>query len=397
MSRILAYSQEALEALWRNRGRSFLTVLGMIIGTASVITVLGVGKAASSGISGTLDSFGDPGIIVQVDLQQDDPVAATIQYRDAARVAEATPNLTRYVFPDYQRTYKLSANGVDYDGTVVSQYDYIDDTLTLREGRRIDKRDVDDAAHVTLISQPLERRFFHAGRGLGQDLRINGQRFRIIGVYDEFKASIFNNIGGSDYCEIPYTTFHEMAGSPVDSLQIYKQPGVSLEALRDGVDGELRHIHGPLAKYDTQDAASFEGAFERTIDVISYGLTAIGGVALLVAGIGVMNIMLVSVTERTREIGIRKAIGASERDIATQFLLEAVILSLIGGGIGMILGIGTVLLMYGVVAGLLGPAPIPWLLIVSVAVGFSMVVGVVFGTYPATRAAKLDPIEALRS
>jgi putative ABC transport system permease protein len=142
---------------------------------------------------------------------------------------------------------------------------------------------------------------------------------------------------------------------------------------------------------------AFEGAFERSIDVISYGLTAIGAVALLVAGIGVMNIMLVSVTERTREIGIRKAIGAGARDIATQFLLEAVILSLIGGGIGMIFGIGAVLLMYGVVAGLLGPAPIPWLLIVSVAVGFSMVVGVVFGTYPATRAAKLDPIEALRS
>ena len=267
----------------------------------------------------------------------------------------------------------------------------------LREGRRINKSDVDDAAHVTLISQPLERRFFHEGRALGQDLRINGQRFRIIGVYDEFKASIFNNIAGSDYCEIPYTAFHEMAGSPVDNLEIFKQPGTNYTAVRDGVVAELQHIHGPLVKYDTQDATSFEGAFERTIDVISYGLTAIGGVALLVAGIGVMNIMLVSVTERTREIGIRKAIGASERDIAMQFLLEAVILSLIGGGIGMILGIGTVLLMYGVVAGLLGPAPIPWLLIVSVAVGFSMVVGVAFGTYPATRAAKLDPIEALRS
>jgi len=397
VSRILAYSQEALEALWRNRGRSFLTVLGMIIGTASVIAVLGVGKAASGGIAGTLDSFGDPGIIVQVDLQQDDPVAATIQYRDVAQVAAATSDVTTHVYPNYQRTYKLSANGVDYDSTVASQFEYITDTLTLREGRRIDRADVDSAARVALISQPLETRFFHGGRALGEDVRINGERFVIIGVYDELKAGIFNNIGGSDYAEIPYTTFHEMAGSPIDSLQVFKQPGATLPEVRDAIERELRHIHGPLAKYETQDAASFEGAFERSIDVISYGLTAIGGVALLVAGIGVMNIMLVSVTERTREIGIRKAIGAGARDIAMQFLLEAVILSLIGGGIGMLLGIGTVLLMYGVVAGMLGPAPIPWLLIVSVAVGFSMVVGVLFGTYPATRAAKLDPIEALRS
>jgi putative ABC transport system permease protein len=397
MSRLLAYSHEALEALWRNRGRSLLTVLGMIIGTASVIAVLGIGKAASNGIAGTLDSFGDPGIIVQVDLQQDDPVAATIQYRDVAQIVAATPDLTAHVFPSYQRTYKLSANGVDYDGTVVSQYDYINDTLTLREGRRINRDDVDNAARVALVTQPLESRLFHERRALGEDVRVNGERFRIIGVYDSWKAGIFNNIAGSDYIEIPYTTFHEMAGSPVDNLQIYKQPGATLPEVRDAVERVLRHIHGPQAKYDTQDAMAFEGAFERSIDVISYGLTAIGAVALLVAGIGVMNIMLVSVTERTREIGIRKAIGAGARDIATQFLLEAVILSLIGGGIGMIFGIGAVLLMYGVVAGLLGPAPIPWLLIVSVAVGFSMVVGVVFGTYPATRAAKLDPIEALRS
>ena len=110
-----------------------------------------------------------------------------------------------------------------------------------------------------------------------------------------------------------------------------------------------------------------------------------------------MNIMLVSVTERTREIGIRKAIGGSSADITTQFLMEAVILSLLGGGTGMVLGIGLVLLVDGIVAGLLGPAPIPWLFIVSLAVGFSMLVGVVFGTYPAIRAGKLDPIQALRS
>jgi putative ABC transport system permease protein len=130
---------------------------------------------------------------------------------------------------------------------------------------------------------------------------------------------------------------------------------------------------------------------------IAVGLTGIGGVALLVAGIGIMNIMLVSVTERTREIGLRKAIGASRADIAWQFLLEAILLSFIGGGIGTLLGFLATVAAYSSVEKLVGPAPIPYLLIMSTSVGFSTVVGCVFGTYPAIRASRLDPIAALRA
>ncbi len=398
MNRFLAYGAEALEAIWRNRARSILTMLGMIIGTASVIAVLGIGKAASGGISNSLDSFGNPGFFVSVDTNQDDPESAQIQYRDAAIVAADHPDLLRYVFPNVQRNYHLKANGVDYIGAVTSQTGTVFDTLTLHEGRRIDRSDVDDAAHVTLMSQSLERRFYGSGgRALGTIVRINGVRFRVIGVYDELKASIFSNAGQSDYIEIPYSTFHEIEPGPVDSLQVYPAHGATLDDVRAAVVRSLRHIHGPRAQYDVQDAIAFLGAFERTIEVVGYGLTAIGGVALLVAGIGVMNIMLVSVTERTREIGIRKAIGAGSRDITTQFLMEAVILSLIGGGTGMVLGVLAVLGAYGAVSNLLGPAPIPWITIVAVAVGFSTFVGVVFGTYPAIRAGKLDPIDALRS
>ena len=398
MPRILAYAREALDAIWRNRARSILTMLGMIIGTASVIAVLGIGHAASSGITGQLDAFGNPGFIVSVDSKQDDPASAQIQYRDVATLATQDDATLRYVFPNFQRTYHIKANGVDYVGAVTSQQGVVFDTLTLHEGRRIDENDVATSAHVALLSQALERRLFgNDGRALGETVRVDGVRFRVVGVYDELKAGIFNNIGQSDYIEIPYSTYHEIAPGPVDSLQVYPKPGVTLAQVHDDVIATLRHIHGPRAEYDVQDAVAFLGAFERVISVVGYGLTAIGGVALVVAGIGIMNIMLVSVNERTREIGIRKAIGGSSRDITLQFLMEAVILSLLGGGTGMVLGIVAVLLSYGVVAGLLGPAPIPWLLITSIAVGFSMLVGVVFGTYPAIRAGKLDPIEALRS
>jgi putative ABC transport system permease protein len=398
VTRLLAYALEAFDAIWRNRARSILTMLGMIIGTSSVIAVLGIGKAASGGITGSLNAFGDPGYIVAVDPNQDDPSAAALQYRDVANVLSSDGDLVRYAFPNYQRNYHIRANGIDYVGAVFSQQDVVFDSLTLREGRRIDAADVKSAAHVTLMSQSLERRFFGPnGRALGAIVRIDGIRFRVIGVYDELKAGIFSNAGQSDYIEIPYTTFHEIAPGTIDALVVYPNPGYSLPDVRDAVVATLRHAHGPHAEYDVQDALAFLGAFERVISVVGLGLTAIGGVALVVAGIGIMNIMLVSVTERTREIGIRKAIGGSSRDITLQFLMEAVILSLLGGGTGLVFGIAFVLLAYGIVSGLLGPAPIPWLFVTSVAVLFSVFVGVVFGTYPAIRAGKLDPIEALRS
>jgi putative ABC transport system permease protein len=398
VTRILAYASEAFEAIWRNRARSILTMLGMIIGTASVIAVLGLGKAASGGIEGSLGAFGDPGFIVAVDPKQDDPASAQIQFRDTKTLLAENPDTFAYVFPNFQRTYVMKANGITYEGAVMSQEDVVFDSLSLRAGRRIDRDDVESAAHVTLLSEPLEKRFFgENGDALGQVVRINGIRFRVVGVYDALKAGIFNNAGQSDYIEIPYTTYAQIAPGYIDSVTIYPKPGVTLERVREATNATLQHIHGPNAQYVVQDATAFLGAFEKTIEVVGYGLTAIGGVALVVAGIGIMNIMLVSVTERTREIGIRKAIGASSGDITMQFLMEAVILSGLGGGIGMLLGIIGVLLGYTIVAGLLGPAPIPWLLVTAIAVGFSTFVGVVFGTYPAIRAGKLDPIEALRS
>ena len=397
MTRFLAYAVEALGALWRNRTRSVLTMLGMIIGTSSVIAVFGIGSMASAGIAGSLNSFGDPGLFVLVDRKQDDPAGASIQYRDVATVAAENSTLLAHVYPLYDRNYTLKANGVTATVEVTSTSDHIVDSLTLREGRRVGPGEVAAGEHVTLLSQPMERKFFGNALALGQVIRINGVRFTIIGVYDELKASIFSSAGGSDYVEIPYTTYHEIAPGPIDLLDVYPSPGVTQDQVQTAVFASLRHIHGARAQYTVQDSAAFLSGFQAVIGVVSLGVTAIGGVALLVAGIGIMNIMLVSVTERTREIGIRKAIGGSRGDIVTQFLFEAVILSILGGLVGTTLGIGFTLLAYSVVSHLLGPAPIPFVQIILIATVFSTLVGVTFGTYPAMRAGKLDPIEALRS
>ncbi|HEY4439473.1 MAG TPA: ABC transporter permease [Candidatus Elarobacter sp.] len=397
LSRLRDYVGEAFAAIWRNRTRSILTMLGMIIGTASIIAVLGISRAASGGITGTLNSFGDLGISINVDPNQDDPQSAAIQYRDVRTIEDDAGPLIRHIEPAYQRPMTVRTHGITTNTFVVSGSDVHNDALVMREGRRIDRDDIVSAAHVCTIAGPLADRFWDGAPALGQVIRTGGTRCTVIGVYEQLKGGFFNSIGSNEFAELPYTTYHELAPGPVDALQLYAAPGVSVDQVSSAIIDVLHRLHGSRSKYAVQDNTAQVQAFNSVLGVIAAALTGIGGVALVVAGIGIMNIMLVSVTERTREIGLRKAIGATRGDVALQFLLEAILLSFIGGGIGTLLGFVATLLAYSSVEAFVGPAPIPYLLIISVAVGFSTVVGCVFGTYPAIRAARLDPITALRS
>ncbi len=397
MSRLFAYAGEALAAIWRNRMRSILTMLGMIIGTSSIIAVLGLSRAASGGITGTLNSFGDQGISIAVDPGQDDPQSAAIEYRDVRSVQAAAGPLIAHVEPNYQRNMRMRANGVTTTSIAISDDDYHNDTLQMREGRRLSADDVADGAHVCDVTSQLADKLFKGQPALGASIELGAMRCRVIGVYAELKGGLFNSAGGNEILFLPYTAFHEIVPGPIDGLQLYAAPGVSVDRITDAVDAVLRRLHGPRAQYVTSDNQAQLQAFNTVLGVIATGLTGIGSVALIVAGIGIMNIMLVSVTERTREIGLRKAIGAKRSDVALQFLLEAVLLSMMGGGIGTLLGFLATLAGYSSIAALVGPAPIPYLLIISVATGFTALVGCVFGTYPAIRASRLDPIAALRS
>jgi len=397
MTRTLAYLSEAFSAIWRNRTRSILTMLGMIIGTASIIAVLGISHAASGGITGTLNSFGDQGITIAVDPNQDDPTSAAIQYRDVRFVEAGAGPLFAHLEPNFQRNMRMRANGVETTSIALSDSAYHNDTLVMQAGRRFTNDDVAGAAHVCNLTEQLARKLFKDSPALGRTVEVGGTRFLVIGVYAELKGGLFNSAAGSELLFLPYTTFHEIAPGPTDGILLYPAPGVTVGRISDTVDGILRRLHGSHAQYITSDNQAQLQGFNAVLAAIAVGLTGIGGVALLVAGIGIMNIMLVSVTERTREIGLRKAIGASRADIAWQFLLEAILLSFIGGGIGTLLGFLATVAAYSSVEKLVGPAPIPYLLIMSTSVGFSTVVGCVFGTYPAIRASRLDPIAALRA
>ncbi len=197
---------------------------------------------------------------------------------------------------------------------------------------------------------------------------------------------------------LPYTTFYDdFSPGDLDYLIIYPSNQSQADAVGKAAVAALQRIHGNRAQYQVQNGAGIIGAFDGTLNVMAAALSAIGGVALVVAGIGIMNIMLVSVTERTREIGIRKAIGARRGDIALQFLMEAVVLAIAGGGTGMLLGLFATIGAASIISQQLGEVIIPYLLIISIALSFSIGIGMIFGTYPAIRAAGLNPIEALRS
>ncbi len=396
MSRLLAYLDEALTSLWRNRMRSALTMLGMIIGSASIITVFGISRATTSGIESTFGSFGTFPVIVEVDPTQNYPSIAQIHYSDVRPVAQALQAITPWVIPQWNRSYLTTYGNIRDYPDVGATSGFHDDGLAMSQGRKIDQADVDSAAHVCVITSDLATEFFGNGNAVGNYLRINGGRYRVVGVYANIKGSFLNSAVGSSTIAIPYTTFHrDVSSSPPDFIFIYAPNGMDQQAGQIAV-ATLQRLHGPGAKYLTASTSDFLKSFENVLNIVGTGLAAIGGVALIVAGIGIMNIMLVSVAERTREIGIRKAVGASKNDITLQFLIESVVLTLLGGGIGS--GIGLLVTIGGVslLSKELGEVIIPYALIIAIATCFSFLVGVAFDTYPALRAARLDAIEALR-
>jgi putative ABC transport system permease protein len=392
------FVSSALDALWANRTRSALTMLGIIIGTSAVIAIFAIGQSAAAGIQSQLGSIGNPGVLIQPDLQVSRTNRARIQWSDVLRLRTECQSCVR-VFPRYGTFFTTRSHHKQNTFLLVSATDYVSDFRPLAEGRRFSADDVDGARSVCIIEWETARELFPNRSPIGEELRVGGHRFVVVGVFSKF--NIFNSspgLSGTYLVYIPYTTFHALPGSTVRQLQVFPAPGFSVAQTTDEVEHLLQQRYGPKAKYTSFDFTQVVGVFLSVIQAVAIGISAIGAIALFVGGIGVMNIMLVSVTERTREIGIRKAIGANSSDIIAQFLSEAAMLTLIGGIIGIVIGaVAAVLTNHFLVASFTGTeAHIAWLPILVTAAGFSTLIGLIFGTYPAVRASRLSPVECLR-
>ncbi|HEV2262556.1 MAG TPA: ABC transporter permease [Candidatus Rubrimentiphilum sp.] len=402
MSRFIAYIPEAFDSLWRNKTRSLLSILGMIIGIASVIAVLGLSQAASNGMKQEIAAGGDPGFVAYVDASQNNPTAATLYYRDAALLQSYASGSISRAIPSYSsqggglRGYRVTVSGrSDFINVSSTRELTADSGFVVDSGRLIDSSDVAEAANVCILSHDAAAKFFPNGNAVGNTINVGTQRLRVIGVVS-LNANLFRSFLG-ETMYIPYTTLHHIAPGPIDFIEFWPvSRSLNPVGVINDARAALERIH-PHGQYIIQDQLAFNSIFENVLSFIGIGLTFIGGVALFVAGVGIMNIMLVSVSERTREIGIRKSIGANAKEISLQFLIEATLLSVGGGIIGSAIGVVAVLSLRQIVAQAMGAAPVPWGLVIGIAAGFSLAVGIGFGSYPAARAGKLDPVEALRA
>ena len=379
--------------IMKNRLRSFLTILGIMIGVTAVIALVTTVSGVSNSISDSFTSMGAGSMTVSItgtDLK------SGLDSEDMEEITQL--DHVEGVTPSVSLSARVSRNGVNETGVSVSgknDYYFENDESVIERGRAINPLDIEDQNRVCLISEEMMETFFYGTDPVGETLYIEGRSFTVIGVLsDSEDSSISSMLSGSNDIMIPYTTALKMNNaSTVSMLTVYIDSAESSSI----VESELEEMLDALFNYedDTYTITTMEGIEDTMSSMLSMMSALLGGIAsiaLVVGGIGIMNMMLTSVTERTVEIGLKKAIGAEPGQIQLQFLIESFLLSMIGGIAGVILGI----VLSAVLCSALGITFSLNYGAIILGVGFSAAVGIIFGWSPACKASRLSPIEALR-
>jgi putative ABC transport system permease protein len=399
----------ALRSLGANKMRSGLTMLGIIIGVMAVVAMLSIGRGAQAAITAQITSIGTnllyirPGATQQGGVRTAEGSAATLTMEDGQALV-GLPGIVA-VAPEVDSFGQVVYLGNNDNGRIIGTTPEYQDTMnvTLAEGDFVTAANVTARSAVVVLGAQIASDLFSGGDAVGQSVRINGQSFRVIGVMQAKGGTGFLNVDTQLY--VPITTAISRlsrggqfrGGNSVQVLNVkITDPSVQndvVQSISQVLDD--RH-HVVQDDFNIQSQQDILNTAAQVTGVLTIFLGGVAAISLIVGGIGIMNIMLVSVTERTREIGIRKAIGAHKRDIMTQFLTEATILSLAGGLIGILCGVIVARLISGVQMGTTTINTVVDPDAVLLAVLFSAAVGLFFGGYPANRAASLHPIDALR-
>lgn len=393
----------ALKSIWRNKTRSSLTMLGIIIGVAAVILLVSIGQGLQDYITKQFEELGSNLVLVlpgqvasseggnvsfgqgppnfsgsKLTLKQNDEINRMGPPVEAAAASIELPASIQYLGKSKYTTV----------AGITSNYAQIRN-LTVSQGRLLTKADVEIGRNVAIIGKGISDDLFGASDAVGKEITVGSQRFKVIGVLKDLGAASIG-IDINNFVAIPITSAQRLFGNK--NIQAIAVKATSKEEIPQVIRMVKTYLGQQLKEdeFSVVDQSSLIQTINQILGVLTAALGGIAAISLVVGGVGIMNIMLVSVTERTREIGLRKAVGAKQNDILIQFLIEAVVLSGVGGALGILIGSAGALIANQYIS----TSVTIWS--VALAFGVSAAVGIVFGVTPAIRAARLDPIEALR-
>ncbi len=399
------FLQEIYLGVSSNKIRSGLTMLGIVIGIGSVIAMLAIGQGAKAQIESNIQSIGSNLLLVMPGTQRGVGAsvsagrgsAQTLTNEDATALAALSE--AKAVAPELTRRYQIIAQGKNTNTQVIgTKPDYLSvRNVTMDSGAFFTDTQVNSRAKVAVLGPTTRDDLFEAGTNpIGSSIRINGINFTILGITASKGGSGFSNQDDAIYIPVSSMQTFLSGGEYVSTISVQAKDQESMTDLQNTITNTLLDRHRisntALADFTVLNQSDLVSAASSVTDTFTSLLASIAGISLLVGGIGIMNMMLTTVTERTREIGLRQAIGAEKHEIVGQFLGEAILLTVLGGMIGILLGYSIAQIISRMMQ---MPTSVSWSS-VALAFGVSAVIGLVFGFYPAKRAAALNPIEALR-